>query len=72
MNESEILLTEEFASFSQAVAAVHEEKKVLEEDFKKHFEEYKSKKKELEQRVSTASSKWEEWKTAQLKKKKED
>lgn len=72
MNESELLLTDEFVSFSKIVASVHEEKKVLEEEFKKHFDEYKAKKKELENRVSAANSKWEEWKTAQSKKKKED
>jgi hypothetical protein len=70
MTEAEILLTDEFVAFSQAVAAVHEEKKVLEEEFKKHFDEYKSKKKEFEARVATASSKWEEWKSAQTKKEK--
>lgn len=72
MSESELLLTDEFVSFSKIVASVHEEKKVLEEEFKKHFDEYKAKKKELENRVATASSKWEEWKSAQLKKKKEE
>jgi len=72
MTDAELLLTDEFVSFSQVVASVHEEKKVLEEEFKKHFEEYKNKKKELENKVSTANSKWEEWKNTQLKKKKED
>lgn len=69
MTEAELLLTDEFVSFSQAIAAVHEEKKALEEEFKKHFDIYKNKKKELENKVSVASSKWEEWKSAQLKKK---
>jgi Skp family chaperone for outer membrane proteins len=72
MNEPELLLTDEFVSFSKIVASVHEEKKVLEDEFKKHFDEYKAKKKELENKVSAANSKWEEWKNAQLKKKKED
>lgn len=72
MNESELLLTDEFVSFSKIVASVHEEKKVLEEEFKKHFDEYKSKKKELENKVTAANTKWEEWKNTQLKKKKED
>ena len=70
MTEHELLLTDEFVAFSQAVSAVHEEKKVLEEDFKKHFEDYKAKKKELENKVAAASSKWEEWKKAQLSVKK--
>lgn len=70
MSEHELLLTDEFVAFSQAVSAVHEEKKVLEEEFKKHFEEYKSKKKELENKVAVASSKWEEWKKSQLSAKK--
>ncbi|NCA17176.1 MAG: hypothetical protein EBS90_09040 [Betaproteobacteria bacterium] len=70
MTEHELLLTDEFVEFSKAVAAVHEEKKVLEEDFKKHFEDYKSKKKDLENKVAAASTKWEEWKKSQLSAKK--
>lgn len=69
MNETELLLTDEFLAFSQTVAAVHEEKKVLEEEFKKHFEEYKSRKKELENKVASANAKWEEWKASQKKEK---
>lgn len=65
MNENEILLSEEFVAFSKAVASVYEEKKVLEEEFKKYFEDYKVKKKELENKVSLANSKWEEWKKKQ-------
>jgi hypothetical protein len=65
MNDAELLLTDEFVEFSKIVASVHEEKKVLEEEFKKHFEGYKSKKKELETRVSEANSKWEAWKKDQ-------
>jgi hypothetical protein len=70
MTEHELLLTDEFVAFSQAVSAVHEEKKVLEEEFKRHFEEYKSKKKDFENKVASASAKWEEWKKAQLSAKK--
>lgn len=65
MTESEFLLTDEFVVFSQAVNAVYEEKKVLEEDFKKYFENYKSKKKELEAKVAVAIEKWEDWKKRQ-------
>lgn len=72
MTETELLLSDEFVSFSQIIASVHEEKKVIEEEFKKYFEDYKSKKKELENKVAAANTKWEEWKTSQLKKKKED
>lgn len=68
MNEIELLLTEEFAVFSKAVAAIHEEKKALEEEFKKYFEDYKSKKTALENKVSTANTKWEDWKKKQLAK----
>lgn len=70
MSEQELLLSDEFAEFSKAVAAVHEEKKVLEEEFKKHFDNYKAKKKEFEARVAEASSKWEDWKKGQLAAKK--
>lgn len=66
MNELELLMTEEFAAFTKAVASVVEEKKVLEEEFKKHFEEYKNKKTTLENKVATANAKWEEWKKKQL------
>lgn len=69
MNESELLLTDEFVEFSKAVAAVHEEKKILEEEFKKHFDEYKLKKKTFESRVAEASAKWEAWKKEQASKK---
>jgi hypothetical protein len=68
MNEIELLLTEEFAVFSKAVAAIHEEKKLLEEEFKKYFEDYKNKKTALENKVSLANSKWEDWKKKQLNK----
>lgn len=70
MSEHELLLTDEFAEFSKAVAAVHEEKKVLEEEFKKHFDNYKARKKEFEARVADASSKWEEFKKSQASAKK--
>ena len=65
MNEQEMLLSDEFVEFSRVVAAIHEEKKVLEEEFKKQFDNYKAKKKEFEVRVSEASAKWEEWKKSQ-------
>lgn len=64
------MLTDEFVAFSQAVSAVHEEKKVLEEDFKKQFEDYKAKKKDFENKVAAASAKWESWKKEQLSAKK--
>lgn len=70
MNEQEMLLTDEFVEFSRAVAAVHEEKKALEEEFKKHFDDYKAKKKAFEARVAEASAKWEEWKKSQSSAKK--
>jgi hypothetical protein len=65
MNEHEMLLSDEFVEFSKAIAAIHEEKKVLEEEFKKHFDLYKSKKKEFETKVSEVSAKWEDWKKTQ-------
>ena len=70
MTEQEMLLSDEFVEFSKAVAAIHEEKKVLEEDFKKQFDNYKAKKKEFEARVSEASAKWEDWKNTQTAAKK--
>ena len=71
MNESELLLSDEFVAFSQSITSIHEEKKTLEEEFKKYFDDYKAKKKDLESRVASASSKWEEWKKSQLSSKKE-
>lgn len=70
MNETELLLSDEFVTFSQIVASVHEEKKILEESFKKHFDDYKAKKKEFETKVAEANSKWESWKKEQLSEKK--
>lgn len=66
MNEIELLMSDEFIAFSKAVAAISEEKKQLEEEFKKHFEAYKESKKSLESKVSAANAKWEEWKKKQL------
>lgn len=66
MNEIELLLTDEFAAFTKVVATVVEEKKILEEEFKKYFEDYKSKKIAIENKVATANAKWEEWKKKQL------
>lgn len=71
MNENELLLSDEFLAFSKTVSSIYEEKKVLEDEFKKHFEEYKTKKKEFENKVSVANAKWEEWKKKQLSNKKE-
>ena len=58
MNDQELLLTDEFVDFSRTISAIHDEKKALEEDFKKHFDEYKASKKSFETRVSEASAKW--------------
>lgn len=69
MTEQEMLLSDEFVEFSRAVASIHEEKKILEEEFKKQFDNYKSKKKDFEARVSEASAKWEDWKKSQSAKK---
>ena len=70
MNDQELLLTDEFVDFSRTISAIHDEKKALEEDFKKHFDEYKASKKSFETRVSEASAKWEEWKKSQASVKK--
>ena len=40
---------------------------MIEEEFKNYFESYMAKKKELEVKVASASSKWEEWKSSQSK-----
>jgi hypothetical protein len=68
MNENELLLSEEFLAFSKTVSMIYEEKKVLEEEFKKYFEDYKVKKKDLENKVSLANGKWEDWKKKQTSK----
>jgi hypothetical protein len=68
MNDAELLLTDEFVEFSKTIAEAHEKKKTLEAEFKQFFDAYKAQKKEIEDRVSTASSQWEEWKKTQSKK----
>lgn len=70
MNDAELLLTDEFVEFSKTIAEAHERKKTLEAEFKKHFEAYKAEKKHIEDAVSEASSKWEDWKKSQNKKEK--
>ena len=71
MTDAELLLTDEFVEFSKTIAEAHERKKVLEAEFKKHFEAYKDAKKEIETQVSEASASWEEWKRSQVQSKKE-
>lgn len=66
MNETDLLLSDEFVAYAAKIKSVHEEKKTVEEEFKKHFEEYKSKKKEFENRVNEANVEWENWKKTQL------
>lgn len=66
MNEIELLMTDEFVAFSKSVSEISEEKKALEEQFKKQFEDYKNKKKTLESKVVDLNSKWEAWKKKQL------
>jgi hypothetical protein len=71
MNDADLLLTDEFVAFSKAIAEAHEEKKVLEAEFKKHFEGYKTAKKSIEDRVAAASGEWEDWKKTQTQPKKD-
>jgi hypothetical protein len=59
------LLSDEFVAFSEGGSSRARRKKVLEEEFKTRFEEYKAKKKDLESRVAAASAKWDEWRTSQ-------
>lgn len=70
MNDAELLLTDEFVEFSKTIAEAHESKKALEAEFKKHFEAYKAEKKQIEDTVAEASSRWEDWKKGQTKKEK--
>lgn len=70
MTDAELLLTDEFVEFSRTIAEIHERKKILEEEFKKHFEAYKAEKKSIEHAVTEASARWEEWKKSQVKKEK--
>ena len=72
MNETDLLLTDEFINFSKEITVVYENKKLVEEDFKKHFEDYKKKKKEFESNVIEANIKWEDWKKTQLSSAKKD
>jgi hypothetical protein len=71
MNDHELLLSDEFVAFSKTIAQVHEEKKTLEDGFKKLFDEYKARKKDMEGKVAEASAQWEAWKKEQTSPKKE-
>ena len=68
MNETDLLLTDEFINFSKEITVVYENKKLVEEDFKKHFEDYKKKKKEFESNVIEANIKWKKTQLSSAKK----
>lgn len=72
MTESELLLSDEFIQYAAKIKTIHEEKKTVEDEFKKHFEDYKAKKKEFESRVSAVTLDWENWKKSQIASSKKD
>ena len=71
MQEIELLLSDEFGSFSQTVDGIREAKKNLEEEFREQFAEYKSRMAEYDKDVVKAQEVWEAWKSEQQGKSKD-
>jgi len=67
MEDVSTLLSDEFVEFSKEIAVIHEEKKQLEVEFKKYYDSYKTSKKDFENRVLGATTKFEEWKSSMQK-----
>jgi hypothetical protein len=65
MEDVELLLSDEFAAFTDAIKSIREHKKEEQEKFKELYEEYKSKMDVFEQEANAAQKKWEEWKSSQ-------
>jgi hypothetical protein len=72
MENVEYLLTDEYVEFSQKVAAIHAEKKTLKEAFKKQYEEFQLKVKELDDGAKEAIATWEQWKLEKAKEEEEE
>lgn len=66
MNETELLLSDEFAAFTAKIGVLHNEKKQLEVEFRKLFDDYKAKKVNIEKQAKEATDEWEDWKARQL------
>lgn len=62
MGEHDYLLSEEFLTFSQKVAAIHAAKKARTEEFKEIYDKYKADVAEFETQVKAASDEFEAWK----------
>jgi Skp family chaperone for outer membrane proteins len=65
MNDLDFLLTEEYQEFAANVRQVFEEKKTVDEEFKKVYAAYKKTKSELEEKAEKLHDAWEKWKSEQ-------
>ncbi len=57
---TELLLSDKFLEFSQKIAAIHERKKALLVEFKKHFEAHKAQVKTLEEEAAALAQEFEQ------------
>ena len=67
MENVEYLLTDEYVEFSQKVASIHAEKKTLKDEFKKQYEAFQIRQKELDESAKEAIAAWEAWKLEKSK-----
>lgn len=63
----EILLSEQFVSFSSKIAALHEKKKELVAEFKKVYEEHKSQVKTIDDEAESLQNAFNEWANSKKK-----
>jgi phage-related minor tail protein len=72
MENVEFLLSDEYVAFSGHISQIHEEKKTLKEEFKKKYEAFTARTKELDDQVKELVENWEAWKKEQLEVKEEE
>jgi DNA-binding transcriptional regulator YiaG len=65
MEDIELLLSDEFATFTATINEIREKKKVEQESFKELYEAYKAKMEAFEKQARTAQKEWEAWKVSQ-------
>ena len=67
ISDSEYILTDEFVEYTSKVQTIFKNKKTLEADFKKQYDDFKAKKAAMEKEAATVHADWEKWKLAQGK-----
>ncbi len=66
MKDINLLLTDEFVQFSDAIKALHQEKKALKEEFKKVYEDFQTKFKSVDVRASKLAEEFQKGKEVEV------